>query len=86
MRWWSAARAAAPRSEGTAARRTTRHRGYVLSQRRRKLTEEVCGWLKTVGGGRKLRYVGLDRNRSWLEFAAAAFNLVRMARPEAAAA
>ena len=66
--------------------RTTRHRGYVLSQRRRKLTEEVFGWLKTMGGGRKLRYVGPDRNRSWLEFAAAAFNLVRMARLETVAA
>lgn len=66
--------------------RTTRHRGYVLSQRRRKLTEEVFGWLKTIGGGRKLRYVGPDRNRSWLEFAAASFNLVRMARLETVAA
>ena len=64
--------------------RTTRHPGYALSQRRRKLTEEFFGWLKTVAGGRKLRYVGPDRNRSWLEFAAAAFNLVRMAKLEAA--
>ena len=66
--------------------RTTRHGGYALSQRRRKLTEEVFGWLKTVGGGRKLRYVGPDRNRSWLELAAAAFDLVRMARLETGAA
>ena len=64
--------------------RTTRHPGYGQSQRRRKVVEEVFGWLKTVGGGRKLRYVGPDRNRSWLELAAAAFNLVRMARLEAA--
>ena len=63
--------------------RTTCHPGYPLSQRRRKLTEEVFGWLKTVGGGRELRYVGPARNRSCLEFAAAAFNLVRMARLEA---
>ena len=66
--------------------RTTRHPGYAASQRRRKLTEEVFGWLKTVGGGRKLRYLGPDRNRSWLEFGAAAFNLVRMARLEPAPA
>lgn len=66
--------------------RTTRHAGYTLSQRRRKLTEEVFGWLKTVGGGRKLRYVGADRNRSWLELGAAAFNLVRMAKLEPAPA
>ena len=66
--------------------RTTRHPGYAQSQRRRKVTEEVFGRLKTVGGGRKLRYVGPGRNRSWLELAAAAFNLVRMARLEAAPA
>ena len=66
--------------------RTTRHAGYAVSQRRRKRVEEVFGWLKTVGGGRKLRYVGRARNRSWLEFAAAAYNLVRMAKLELAPA
>ncbi|PKN83114.1 MAG: hypothetical protein CVU47_00470 [Chloroflexi bacterium HGW-Chloroflexi-9] len=30
--------------------RTTRHSGYVVSQRRRKRVEEVFGWGKTVGG------------------------------------
>jgi len=62
--------------------RTTRHPGYARSQRRRKRVEEVFGWMKTVGGGRKLRYAGLARNRLWLEFTAAAYNLVRMARLE----
>ena len=66
--------------------RTTRHPGYGQSQRRRKRVEEVFGWMKTVGGGRKLRYVGLARNRLWLEFTAAAYNLVRIAKLEAAAA
>ena len=66
--------------------RTTRHAGYAVSQRRRKRVEEVFGWLKTVGGGRKLRYVGRARNRSWLEFAVAAYNLVRMAKLELAPA
>ena len=60
--------------------RTTRHAGYGVSQRRRK--QEVFGWLKTVGGGRKLRYVGQARNRSWMELAAAAYNLVRIAKLE----
>ena len=54
--------------------RTTRHAGYGVSQRRRKRVEEVFGWLKTVGGGRKLRYVGQARNRSWMELAAAAYS------------
>ena len=41
--------------------RTTRHPGYALSQRRRKLTEEMFGCLKAVAGGWRLRYVGPDR-------------------------
>jgi hypothetical protein len=40
--------------------------------------EEIFGWAKTVGGGRKLRYLGVGRNRLWVELTAAAFNLVRM--------
>ena len=52
--------------------RTTRHAGYAHSQRRRKLVEQVYGWVKTVGGGHKLRFVGLERNRCWLELTAAA--------------
>jgi hypothetical protein len=65
--------------------RTTRHVGYEQSQRRRRLVEQVYGRVKTVGGGRKLRFVGLARNRCWLEFTAAAYNLVRLAKLEASA-
>lgn len=61
-------------------RRTTRHAGYQTSQRIRKRIEEVFGWVKTVGGGRKLRYRGVDRNQLWAELATAAYNLVRMAK------
>ncbi len=35
--------------------RTVRHTGYQVSQRVRKRVEEIFGWIKTVGGGRKLR-------------------------------
>ncbi len=41
--------------------RTTGHCGYALSQRLRKRVEEVFGWLKTVGGFRRMRSRGLDR-------------------------
>ncbi len=61
-------------------RRTTRHAGYLVSQRVRKRVEEIFGWVKTVGGGRKLRYKGVARNQLWWELTAAAYNLVRMAR------
>jgi transposase len=58
--------------------RTTRHPGYAISQRIRKRVEEIFGWKKTVGGGRKLRYLGLARNQFWAELTTAAYNLVRM--------
>jgi transposase len=61
-------------------KRTTRHDGYKVSQRIRKRIEEIWGWVKTVGGGRKLRYKGVGRNQLWAELTAAAYNLVRMAK------
>ena len=60
--------------------RTTRHEGYGLSQRVRKRIEEVFGWVKTVGGGRKLRYCGVARNRFWMEMTTASYNLVRLSK------
>jgi transposase len=57
-------------------RRSTRHPGYLLSQRRRKRVEEIFGWLKTVAGLRKTRHRGIARV-GWT-FAAAAYSLVRM--------
>ncbi len=61
-------------------RRTSRHAGYATSQRERKRVEEVFGWLKTAGGGRKLRSCGLASDGLWAEMALAAYNLVRMAK------
>ena len=66
--------------------RTTRHPGYRQSQRRRKRVEEVFGWIKTVGAGGKLRYLGRACNKLWFELTAAAYNLTRLANLEAAAA
>ncbi len=59
-------------------RRTTRHPGYQISQRKRKRVEEIFGWLKTVGGLRKLRHRGLERVAWMFTFAVAAYNLVRL--------
>ena len=66
--------------------RTTRHPGYALSQRLRKRIEECFGWIKTVGAGRKLRYIGIARNQYWATLTAVALNLVRMANIEAQSA
>jgi transposase len=60
--------------------RTTRHPGYEQSLRRRKMVEEVFGWMKTIAGARKLRYIGVERNRLWAEITTSAYNLVRMAK------
>ena len=41
--------------------RTTRHPGYAVSQRRRKLIEEAFAWIKTIAGQAKTRFRGLAR-------------------------
>jgi transposase len=58
--------------------RTTRHSGYVVSQRIRKRIEEAFGWIKTVAGQRKTRFRGVARVGFAFTFAAAAYNLVRL--------
>jgi transposase len=65
--------------------RTTRHRGYELSQRKRKRIEEVFGWIKTVGLMRKTRHRGSRRVGWMFTFTAAVYNLVRMRNLAAAA-
>ena len=58
--------------------RTTRHVGHRVSQRIRKRIEEPFGWIKTIGGGRKLRYIGKDRNRAWFLMTGAVYNILRI--------
>lgn len=58
--------------------RTTRHAGYKMSQVRRKLVEEVFGWMKVVGEIRKSRFVGKVRTSVATLFVSAAYNLLRM--------
>ena len=58
--------------------RTTKQPGYDVSQKKRKRIEEIFGWMKTVGGLRKLKYRG-KRKINWIFlFCSAAFNIVRM--------
>jgi transposase len=58
--------------------RTTRHPGYVASQRIRKRIEEGFGWIKTIAGLRKTKYRGLEKVRWAFTLAAAAYNLIRL--------
>src|SRR5579872_6789960 len=60
--------------------RTTRHRGYALSQFRWPVIERAFGWLKAVAGMRKVKLRGLEKV-SWLfQYAVAAYNLWRIPR------
>jgi transposase len=58
--------------------RTTRHPGYQVSQTKRKLIEEIFGWLKTVGLMRKTRHRGVGRVGWLFTFAIAVYDLVRI--------
>ena len=58
--------------------RTTRHPGYQVSQRKRKLVEQGFGWDKTVGLLDKLRHRG-KKLVGWVyTFTSAAYNLIRL--------
>jgi len=58
--------------------RATRHKGYEISQRKRKLVEEIFGWLKTIGLVRRLHFRGKRRIRFAFTFALSVYNLLRI--------
>jgi transposase len=74
------------RQRSTIDRRTTRHEGHAVSQRIRKRIEEPFGWIKTIAGGRKLRYIGKARNRAWFLMTGAVYNILRITALDAAPA
>jgi transposase len=65
-------------------RRTTRHPGYSVSQVLWKRVEEIFGWAKGVGGLARSRLRGLPRVASQVLSTLTAYNLVRLARHQAA--
>ena len=64
--------------------RTTCTEGYKVSQRKRKRVEEIFGWLKTVGGMRKIRFIGQARTQIAAYLSAAAYTLLRIAKLQTA--
>lgn len=58
--------------------RTTRHRGYEISQRIRKRIEEVFGWAKVQAGQAKTKFRGRQRVEASFVLAACAYNLIRL--------
>ena len=61
-------------------RRTTCHSGYAASQRVRKRIEAIFGWMKTVGGLRRTRFLGIRRTQLAAHIVGAAYNLLRIAK------
>jgi transposase len=69
--------------------RTTRHRGYEISQIKRKCIEQCFGWGKVIGPIRQVMLRGLDKVDAAFALTMAAYNLTRMRslaqlRPQAA--
>lgn len=58
--------------------RATRHKGYDISLRKRKLVEEIFGWLKTIGLIRRPHFRGKRKIRFVFTFALAVYNLLRI--------
>jgi IS5 family transposase len=75
----------AKRSGGSAIdRRTTRHHSYEVSQHKRPLIEKAFGWMKQTGGMRKTKLRGLAKVSWQFLMTAAAFNLWRLPKLQAA--
>jgi transposase len=74
--------ARADRKPGIEARIRMRERmqtiEYQVSQRTRKKVEECFGWLKTIAGLDRSRWVGRWKLKQYMEIGAAAFNLLRI--------
>ena len=66
------------------ARCRQKEEGYTISQRCRKRIEEIFGWLKTVGGLRKTRFVGQWKTELYAQAAGATWNLLRLCNLAAA--
>jgi len=64
--------------------RTTRHASYQVSQKRRPRIERVFGWMKAVGGIRQVKLRGLVKVDWLFVMTAAAFNLWRIPKLQAA--
>ena len=58
--------------------RTTRHEGYAISLSKRWLVEKPFGWLKQIGGLRKVKLRGLEKVDWLFVFGCAAYNLLRI--------
>jgi len=66
--------------------RTTRHPGYAISEKKRKLVEEPFGWAKTIGGLARPMLRGIQRLGFKFALTMAAYDLIRLPKLIGAAA
>jgi hypothetical protein len=66
--------------------RTTRHRGYAVSQQKRKRIEEPFGWGKTIGGLARPMLRGVKKLGFKFTLTMASYNLIRPPKPSKATA
>jgi hypothetical protein len=66
--------------------RTTRSKGYQMSQSLRKRAEQIFGWMKTVGGMRRSRYPGRGAHRRGLQMGGGGPEPVALGQTEPCAA
>lgn len=66
--------------------RTTRHPGYRVSLSKRWLVEKPFGWMKQIGGLRKVKLRGLAKVEWLFVFTCAAYNLLRIPKLRAQSA
>jgi len=71
----------AEHAAGRRMRRRQRSRAYRTSQHLRRFIEPVIGWCKHTGGLARTRFIGHERIQDDAMMTAAAWNLMRLARP-----
>jgi transposase len=58
--------------------RTTRHAGYAISIQKRKLIEQIFGWVKSAGCVRQVKIRGIPRVSALFDLVLSIYNIVRM--------
>lgn len=59
-------------------RRTTRHPGYEISQKKRKRVEEIFGWMKEFSIMRRPHFRGIEKMDYQFKLAASVYNILRI--------
>ena len=58
--------------------RTTRHIGYKISLTKRKLIEQIFGWIKSAANIRQVKFIGVNKINPFFLLGLSVYNLVRI--------